>query len=47
MVVVEEVDRRVQMWALVMGAINDQRTKISLVTRANISVISEALVRRL
>ncbi|GMF50556.1 unnamed protein product [Phytophthora fragariaefolia] len=39
----QKVDRRVRMRALVMGAVNDQRTKILLDTGANISTFARKL----
>ncbi|GMF52074.1 unnamed protein product [Phytophthora fragariaefolia] len=43
----QKFDRRVRMGALVMGAVNDQRTKILLDTGANISAINEVFARKL
>ncbi|GMF24270.1 unnamed protein product [Phytophthora fragariaefolia] len=43
----QKFDRRVRMRALVMGAVNDQRTKILLDTGANISAINEVFARKL
>ena len=40
-------DRRVRMLALVMGAFNDERTKILLDTGANTSSMSETFARTL
>ncbi|GMG17443.1 unnamed protein product [Phytophthora fragariaefolia] len=43
----QKFDRRVRMRALVMGAVNDQRTKILLDTGANISAINATFARKL
>ncbi|GMF38680.1 unnamed protein product [Phytophthora fragariaefolia] len=43
----QKFDRRVRMRALVMGTVNDQRTKILLDTGANISAINEVFARKL
>ena len=47
MVVVQEICRRVRMRAFVMGAVNDERTKILLDTKANISATSESFAQKL
>ncbi|GMF41165.1 unnamed protein product [Phytophthora fragariaefolia] len=43
----QKFDRRVRMRALVMGAVNDQRSKIWLDTEANISGINATFARKL
>ncbi|EGZ04430.1 hypothetical protein PHYSODRAFT_343274 [Phytophthora sojae] len=43
----QKFDRRVRMRSLVMGAVNDQRTKILLDTGANVSAVSEGFAKRL
>ncbi|GMF32593.1 unnamed protein product [Phytophthora fragariaefolia] len=43
----QKLDRRVRMRALVMGAVNDQRTKILIDTGANISAINATFARKL
>ncbi|GMF52855.1 unnamed protein product [Phytophthora fragariaefolia] len=43
----QKFDRRVRMRALVLGAVNDVRTKILLDTGANVSAVSESFARRL
>ncbi|KAE8971427.1 hypothetical protein PR002_g26831, partial [Phytophthora rubi] len=43
----QKFDRRVRMGALVMGAVNDVRTKILLDTGANVSAISESFAKKL
>ncbi|GMF45561.1 unnamed protein product [Phytophthora fragariaefolia] len=43
----QKFDRRVRMRALVIGAVNDQRTKLLLDTGANISAINETFARNL
>ncbi|KAE9020940.1 hypothetical protein PR001_g13478 [Phytophthora rubi] len=40
-------DRRVRMRALVMGAVNNERTKILLDTGANVSAVTESFARKL
>ncbi|KAE9078137.1 hypothetical protein PF010_g23243 [Phytophthora fragariae] len=40
-------DRRIQMRALVMGAVNNGRTKILLDTGANVSAVTESFARKL
>ncbi|KAE8975335.1 hypothetical protein PR002_g25628 [Phytophthora rubi] len=40
-------DRRIQMRALVMGAVNNERTKILLDTGANVSAVTESFARKL
>ena len=47
MVIVREFNRRVRVRAFVMGAVNDERTKVLLDNRVNISVISESFAREL
>ncbi|GMF62357.1 unnamed protein product [Phytophthora fragariaefolia] len=42
----QKFDRRVRMRALVLGAVNDVRTKILLDTGANVSAVSELFARR-
>lgn len=43
----QNFDRRVRMRALVMGAVNDRRTKMLLDTGANVSASSEAFSKKL
>ncbi|GMF45670.1 unnamed protein product [Phytophthora fragariaefolia] len=43
----QKFDRRVRLRALVLGAVNDARTKILLHTGANVSAVSESFARRL
>ncbi|GMF49016.1 unnamed protein product [Phytophthora fragariaefolia] len=43
----QKFDPRVRMRALVLGAVNDARTKILLHTGANVSAVSESFARRL
>ncbi|GMF64372.1 unnamed protein product [Phytophthora fragariaefolia] len=43
----QKFDRRVRMRALVLGAVNDVRTKILLDTGANVTAVSESFARRL
>ncbi|GMF53788.1 unnamed protein product [Phytophthora fragariaefolia] len=43
----QKFDRRVRMRALVMGAVNDQRSKILLDSEANISAINATFARKL
>ncbi|GMF57387.1 unnamed protein product [Phytophthora fragariaefolia] len=43
----QQFDRRVRMRALLLGAVNDVRTKILLDTGANVSTVSESFARRL
>ena len=43
----KKFDRRVRMRAMVMGAVNDKRTKILLDTGANVSALSESWARKL
>ncbi|KAE8906913.1 hypothetical protein PF010_g27311 [Phytophthora fragariae] len=40
-------DRRIRMRALVMGAVNNERTKILLDTGANVSAVTESFARKL
>ncbi|GMF47872.1 unnamed protein product [Phytophthora fragariaefolia] len=43
----KEFDRRTRMRAIVMGAVNDRRTKLLLDTGASVSVISKSLAKKL
>ena len=43
----KKFDRRVRMRAMVMGAVNDKRTKILLDTGANVSALSESWAKKM
>ncbi|GMF59032.1 unnamed protein product [Phytophthora fragariaefolia] len=43
----KEFDRRTRMRAIIMGAVNDRRTKLLLDTGASVSVISKSLAKKL